>query len=235
MSPETEERNDLGALATALAKAQSEFGAIPRSKTVSVTSQRTGKSYTFSYAPLDTILNSVREPLAKNGLAIAQLLDDGHLVTMLLHESGANLTGRTTLPDSPDIQAFGSTITYLRRYAIQSLLGIAAEEDDDGNRGVGNSPTTRGQRAGNPPSQNGHTRPSAPPPVTTVPDPDEDAVAELHAANSASDVCQWKLGQGQGKPALICGLPTGHEGEHSWIALALASGGRVIPPVAAVR
>lgn len=89
------------------------------------------------------------------------------------------------------------------------------------------------ERESRPPTraQNGHTRPAAPPPATNVPDPDPDALAELHAASAPSDVCQWKLGQGQGKPSLVCGMPTGHEGEHSWIALALASGGRVIPPV----
>lgn len=44
-------------------------------------------------------------------------------------------------------------------------------------------------------------------------------------------VCLWKLGQGSGKPALVCGLPVhGKDTEHSWFAVAMASGGRVIPP-----
>lgn len=127
---------DLGPLAVALAKAQAGFGAVTRSRTVTVKT-KTGGSYTFSYAPLDAILGIVREPLAKNGLAVTQLLDHGSLVTLLLHESGSYLTARTALPDTPDIQAYGSAVTYLRRYALQSLLGIAAEEDDDGNRGAG--------------------------------------------------------------------------------------------------
>ena len=100
--------------------------------------KRTGGTYSFSYAPLDVILDVVRKPLADNGLALVQLLDGGALLTLLLHESGAVLEGRTPIPETADVQAFGSAITYLRRYAIQSLLGIAAEEDDDGNRGAGN-------------------------------------------------------------------------------------------------
>ena len=62
-------------------------------------------------------------------MAVAQLHDDGALVTVLMHESGETIEGRTAIPDTSDIQAFGSAITYLRRYAIQSLLGIAAGAD----------------------------------------------------------------------------------------------------------
>lgn len=128
-------------LAAALAKAQAAFPTINRDKEVRVTSERTGKSYTFKYAPLDTILTAVRKPLADNGLAIVQLLDEDYLVTSLLHESGGILSGRTPIPPAEGIQAYGSAITYLRRYAIQALLGIAAEEDDDGNQAEGNAAT----------------------------------------------------------------------------------------------
>jgi hypothetical protein len=135
-------------LALALSKAQAAFPAIPRDKTVTVKT-RTGGEYTFKYAPLDTVLAKVREPLAANGLAISQLLDGGYLVTLLIHESGQYLEGRTPLPRDPDdtVQAFGSAITYLRRYAIQALLGIATEEDDDGNRASGNKARTQPDRA----------------------------------------------------------------------------------------
>lgn len=130
-----------GALAAALANAQAAFPAIARDKTVTVSSARTGKSYTFKYAPLDSILNAVRKPLSENGLALAQLLDDGDLVTMLMHKDGGRLAGRVALPNPDEVQALGSAITYLRRYSIQAILGIAAEEDDDGNRASGNDAT----------------------------------------------------------------------------------------------
>jgi len=128
-----------GALALALSKAQSQFPPIPRSREVTVQT-KTGGSYKFKYATLDTILESVRKPLSDNGLAICQLIDDGALVTLLLHESGATLEGRVLLPNSPGdtVQQLGSAITYLRRYALQAALGIAAEEDDDGNASSGN-------------------------------------------------------------------------------------------------
>lgn len=128
---------DIGPLAAALAKAQGAFPTVTRDKTV-VVQKKTGGSYSFKYAPLDSILNAVRQPLAANGLVIVQLLDDGALVTSLIHESGAILSGRVDLPNTTDIQGLGSAITYLRRYAIQGMLGIAAEDDDDGNRASGN-------------------------------------------------------------------------------------------------
>lgn len=140
----------LGPLATALAKAQASFPAIARDKTVRVET-RTGGSYTFKYAPLDSILAAVRTPLADNGLAISQLLDGHDLVTMLLHKDGATLTGRVPLPrsDGDTVQALGSAITYLRRYSLQAMLGIAAEEDDDGNRASGNTVRTKGDETPN--------------------------------------------------------------------------------------
>ena len=127
----------LGPLVAALAKAQTEFATVTRDKTVTVQT-KTGGSYKFSYAPLDTILAAVRAPLSKHGLVLVQTLDDGALVTSLLHESGASISGRMALPGTTDIQGLGSAITYLRRYAIQAVLGIAAEEDDDGNHAAGN-------------------------------------------------------------------------------------------------
>jgi ERF superfamily len=144
LDDEAQRPHALGALAAALAKAQSAFPTIPRDKTVTVQT-KTGGSYKFSYAPLDTILAAVRAPLAANDLAVTQLLDGDGLVTMLLHKSGAALTGRVRLPrsDNDNVQALGSAITYLRRYSIQAVLGIAAEEDDDGNRASGNEATAR--------------------------------------------------------------------------------------------
>lgn len=130
--------NDLGPLATALAKAQSDFATVTRDKTVTVTT-KSGGSYKFSYAPLETILAAVRKPLSDNGLVLVQILNEAALETTLLHESGASLSGRIGLPDTNDIQGFGSAVTYLRRYAIQAMLGIAAEDDDDGNQAAGNT------------------------------------------------------------------------------------------------
>ena len=129
---------ELGQLAAALAKAQAAFGTVTRDKHVSITT-KTGGKYEFDYAPLESILAATRTPLSANGLALVQMLDDGALVTSLYHESGAVISGRIDLPHTDDIKGLGSAITYLRRYAIQAMLGIAAEDDDDGSRAIGDT------------------------------------------------------------------------------------------------
>jgi hypothetical protein len=62
----------------------------------------------------------------------------------------------------------------------------------------------------------------------------EPASAPQSAPVPPSDAnCRWALGQGPGKPGLICGLPLAdgkHSGDHGWIAIALSAGGRVMPP-----
>jgi hypothetical protein len=136
-------------LAKALAKAQSEFPAIERSKDVRVQT-KTGGSYTFAYAPLDAILNTVRPVLSANGLAVSQLLANVNgtpaLKTMLMHEGGEVIQDSCPLPTngSTSAQEFGSLVTYMRRYALVAVLGIATEEDDDGNHASGNTATSSG-------------------------------------------------------------------------------------------
>jgi hypothetical protein len=177
---------NLGPLAAALAKAQTQFATVTRDKTVTVQT-KTGGSYKFSYAPLDTILGAVRGPLSENGLALVQMLDDGALETTLIHESGASLTGRIALPNSSDIQGLGSAITYLRRYAIQAMLGIAAEEDDDGNHADGNTVSPRRPRANvnqTTPIRPVPATPPSRPSSTNAPEPDTAAVAALHGEAS---------------------------------------------------
>ena len=197
----------LGPLAEALAKAQAEFPPVTRSKTVTVRT-KTGGSYTFSYAPLDAILGAVGPALTKHGLALVQMLDGGALVTLLMHESGASLEGRAPLPPMDDIQSFGSAITYLRRYAIQALLGIAAEEDDDGNRASGNAagPARRPRPApaSTPePTPLPRQRPTTVPPV--IPEAEVDALTEASTYCWAEDV---EMDTGH------CALAPLHEGPH---------------------
>jgi hypothetical protein len=129
------------ALNAALAAAQGEFPSIPRDKTVTVET-RTGRSYTFSYAPLDTILALVRPVLSKHGLAFTQQLEfNGHaqLRTELRHAEGGVIGSSFPLGSWETPQQLGSATTYIRRYAATAILGIAAEEDDDGNHAAGNT------------------------------------------------------------------------------------------------
>jgi len=94
------------------------------------------------YAPLDAIIEATRPVLLKNGLAISQtpLFMEGTagVETTILHKDGYSTTSTLLLPlkdQSP--QGVGSAITYARRYALAAVLGIASEDDDDGNVSTG--------------------------------------------------------------------------------------------------
>ena len=89
------------------------------------------------YADLASILKTVRPVLARHGIAIVQTteIDCGAvtLVTQLLWK-GSAITGRYPVaPVKADPQGYGSAMTYARRYALQAIVGVAADDDDDGN------------------------------------------------------------------------------------------------------
>lgn len=83
------------------------------------------------YADLSEVIETVRAPLAKAGLAVVQLPDGDDLITRLIHKSGQWISSRTALKCSkPDSQGYGSAISYSRRYALLAILSAAAEDDD---------------------------------------------------------------------------------------------------------
>lgn len=88
------------------------------------------------YATLSNILESVGVPLQEANLVVTQFPDGlNGLTTRLIHaDSGEWMesTHEVTLAKN-DPQSSGSAITYMRRYAIQSILCINVEDDDDGN------------------------------------------------------------------------------------------------------
>lgn len=97
------------------------------------------------YATLASVYEACRTPLAKNGLSVIQGVTDfeGHtyLETMLVHESGEYITSGTKLiVDKESMQGLGSAITYARRYALAAMIGVVADEDDDGNQASQNPP-----------------------------------------------------------------------------------------------
>jgi hypothetical protein len=135
------ETSNLGELAKALAAAQSELKNPTRNRTVRV-KMSSGGSYSFEYATLDAILDSLRPVLSKHGLALISAVDGSVCTTRLIHTSGQWI--ETSIPimvAGSGAQAYGSAITYARRYGISSLLPIAAEEDDDANAAEGNEAT----------------------------------------------------------------------------------------------
>jgi hypothetical protein len=119
-------------LATALAKAQGAMPAVPKNGRGQVGTQRT------SYVTFDDLVATVKAPLATNGLSFTQMLDEGPtLTTMLLHSSGQWIAASMPIEameanrGTNAMQALGSTLTYLKRYALAAMLGVASDEDDD--------------------------------------------------------------------------------------------------------
>jgi hypothetical protein len=107
------------------------------------------------YAPLNDMLNYLRPLLAKHGLTVAQIVTGAAgeigVETTVLHRSGQYISSVATIPiaaqkGSSLAQVAGSTISYIRRYAIAAALNIASEDDDDGNAGLHqSSPAPRSQ------------------------------------------------------------------------------------------
>lgn len=103
------------------------------------------------YADLASVQDVLREPLSKNGLAIIQLprINDASIEveTILAHKSGqfiAEILSCSLV--KKDAQAIGLAITYLRRYSIMAMCGVAAE-DDDGNSASGHDDLPKNERA----------------------------------------------------------------------------------------
>lgn len=95
------------------------------------------------YADIATIINAIRTPLAEVGLSFSQFpTGEGSLTTILMHNSGQFIEDTFQMkPVDTKPQSIGSAITYMRRYALSAVLGIATEEDDDGNKASGKEAT----------------------------------------------------------------------------------------------
>ena len=99
------------------------------------------KGYGYKYASLPTILETINPLLQKHGLAYSQPLvcegEKRYVKTVLIHlPSGEMIESKVDIPVTSlkgmnDYQSLGSGITYMRRYAISSLLGIVVDEDTD--------------------------------------------------------------------------------------------------------
>jgi len=115
-------------IATALVKAQSEM-VTPKKANVN-------PFYKNKYADINSILDAIVPTLNANGIVVLQPhvhVDGKNFVkTILLHESGESLEGFTEIIYSKtnDAQAQGSGITYARRYGLQSMVSVGADDDD---------------------------------------------------------------------------------------------------------
>jgi hypothetical protein len=122
---ETKISSTIEALAKALSLAQGAMKDSPRS----------GKGNYGKYSTLADCLDVLRDVLTKNGLSVVQLpkVDEFgcHLETILMHTSGQLIQSTLSCkPVSLDPQKIGSAITYMRRYSLSAILGLAPEDDD---------------------------------------------------------------------------------------------------------
>lgn len=88
------------------------------------------------YAGLASVTEAARGA-CEFGLAVPQLVHGDVVITVLGHESGEWLRTETRIiATKNNVHGYGSGITYARRYALSAILGIVADEDDDGNAAV---------------------------------------------------------------------------------------------------
>lgn len=97
------------------------------------------------YADLGSVMEVCKDALNENGIAVLQPVIGGSVTTVLLHTSGEYISdeGTPIICSKPnDPQAQGSAITYARRYGLQSMLFIPAE-DDDAEKAMDRTSTTK--------------------------------------------------------------------------------------------
>ena len=96
------------------------------------------QGYGYSYANLSTIFEVINPLLKKHGLGFTQLVGTNEIKTIIFDiASGECLETTTNIPDNVDLkgmnkfQVLGSAITYIRRYALSSALGLITDKDTD--------------------------------------------------------------------------------------------------------
>jgi len=208
----------VAALASALAKAQAELVNPEKSLTATIRSGRPGEAErSFRYAPLSSGLDIVRKTLGQHEIATVQTMaidkETGvvNLSTMLAHASGEWIASDwpvCAVAETANPQRMGAALTYARRYALFTLVGIAGEDDLDAPDLCTPPPTTSartGEGSGELrlPSRsggNGRTRAAARAASTPVLSCDESAalrdrlVGEIAGLQSQESATNWAQG-----------------------------------------
>lgn len=103
------------------------------------------------YASLESVLDAIKPALNNHGLIliekVCQLNDKQFINTQIIHESGELIESMTPIiVDRAGPQAFGSGISYARRYALEALCAIGSK-DDDGNAAEKDKPEEQKQES----------------------------------------------------------------------------------------
>ncbi len=130
---------EIGELIAALSKAQGEFAEIKKTGEGHVKGMSKGGKaydYKYKYATLAAIRESVQPALSGNELAVTQPIvpwnNGWALETCLAHSSGQFVRSWIPVNMGGSPQELGSLLSYFRRYQLSTMLGVAADADDDG-------------------------------------------------------------------------------------------------------
>jgi hypothetical protein len=189
-------------LPQALAKAQLDFPAIRFDSEAQL-----GGGRRYRYASIAAILDGVRPILNKHGILLSQepSQTDGVVsVTTRLSLGDQSISSTLSAPMSRGgFHELGSAITYLRRYGLASMLGVAAEEDEDGHAaqstaGAGKDAAPKRPRQGTAkaePDAGGEASSSAPPAGDRV----VDVLVKRVNAGVSKRGTEWAIGTFQTK------------------------------------
>ena len=219
----------VAALASALAKAQAELVNPEKSLTATIRSGRSGEGErSFRYAPLASGLDIVRKTLGQHEIATVQTTaidkETGvvNLSTMLARASGEWIASDwpvCPVSETANPQRMGAALTYARRYALFTLVGIAGEDDLDAPDLCAAPPTTAasmGTGSGElllPLRSDGNGRTRAAPQAASSPvlSSDQSAalrdrlVSEIAGLQSQESATTWALGALAAKNRLSAG------------------------------
>ncbi len=132
--------DNVAAIATALAKAQTELSNPEKAMIGSVYNARTDSQQSFRYASLSSGLDIIRKVLGNQQIAVTQTtaIDRAsgtvNLTTLLVHTSGEWISSDwpvCQLSETATPRRMGAALTYARRYALFTMVGIAGEDDLD--------------------------------------------------------------------------------------------------------
>ena len=117
-------------LIEALIKAQSEM--------TSAVATGTNPHFKSEYAPLDEVIKAVKKPLNRNGIFFLQkvyVADNGQCVETEFHGHDSVLKGGKVFVkcDKSTAQGYGSSLSYAKRYSLQTACGLPTGDDDDAN------------------------------------------------------------------------------------------------------
>ena len=117
-------------LVEALVKAQSEM--------TSAVASGTNPHFKSEYAPLDEVIKAVKKPLNSNGIFFLQkvyVADNGQCVETEFHGHDSVLKGGKVFVkcDKSTAQGYGSSLSYAKRYSLQTACGLPTGDDDDAN------------------------------------------------------------------------------------------------------